>query len=461
MAQKKKFSRAQGASSGVESYFIGIAGVLSLTPLVGLSGLFTILIAMFVLELVVAAKIDKMQLWYAVTSQKLGPTIVRNASISFAECVRPGGKPTPDHCLSCYNLPGYVTSIMFGIPALILFIFNPAIAFVRIWYPEHQYGVNRNDRVGIYWFLLRHPVAVQGEGPSNGDGLAAMNASETLIYPITPKHLTAGPKDKPYWVEEGKPRFRDFFHDKIFVHRFFQHYGASCPTLVCEVFHHKRREIVLEPSAAPKDLIWKPRYSTMGLGVEKFTGWDDMDNGVDWAPSTDPYIIESKIVSTESPTSEWYRMTTLWDWDSKEPMTGYCWRQRNPKGDDRIQTDIIGGQYCINNDHVPFVGPKEKGMVIDPRTGEKVPLDKKVERALAKACALQKTMHKALGKELHSIGWDVMVVEDEPYFLEFNVNNGFFVADHWVAECEQMAAFYEKNFLARLPGQLLNFDPYA
>ena len=29
-------------------------------------------------------------------------------------------------------------------------------------------------------------------------------------------------------------------------------------------------------------------------------------------------------------------------------------------------------------------------------------------------------------------GWDVMVRGDEPLFIEFNINNGFYVADHTV-----------------------------
>merc|ERR1719420_667784 len=98
-------------------------------------------------------------------------------------------------------------------------------------------------------------------------------------------------------------------------------------------------------------------------------------------------------------------------------------------------------------------------MTFDPRTGKKWPLDPKVEKALTKAIEQQKKMHLNLGKELHSIGWDVMVIEDEPYFLEFNINNGFFCADHSLEELEIMAKYYSTQFFARLPSQLLNFDP--
>merc|ERR1719263_1618835 len=86
------------------------------------------------------------------------------------------------------------------------------------------------------------------------------------------------------------------------------------------------------------------------------------------------------------------------------------------------------------------------------------PLLRDVDCALSKAIDFQLKMHKNLGKELHSIGWDVMVRRDEPIFIEFNINNGFFVADHSMPELETMANFYHRNFLARLPHQLLKFD---
>ena len=37
-----------------------------------------------------------------------------------------------------------------------------------------------------------------------------------------------------------------------------------------------------------------------------------------------------------------------------------------------------------------------------------------------------------------SIGWDVMVEGDQPIFIEFNINNGFFACDHTVDELYQM-----------------------
>ncbi len=144
-------------------------------------------------------------------------------------------------------------------------------------------------------------------------------------------------------------------------------------------------------------------------------------------------------------------MTSLWAHDAKEPRSGYIWRTRNKLGDKRVQTDIIGGAYCVTSKyaymprmcsahrpasggvslqgptvcrHEPFVGPKTKSSVVDPRTGAVAPLHRDVEKALTHAIDLMIPMHKALGHELWSIGWDVMVRDGVPLFIEFNINNG-------------------------------------
>ena len=49
------------------------------------------------------------------------------------------------------------------------------------------------------------------------------------------------------------------------------------------------------------------------------------------------------------------------------------------------------------------------GMAYDTRKETKAPLDPDVDKALSHAIDLQLKMHENLGKELHSIGWDVMV----------------------------------------------------
>jgi hypothetical protein len=477
MTEKKgKFTRAQGASSGSESYGLGIALACVIGYSLGcsLQSFGALLLASFILQVSIMHPFDRKVIWSYSTCLKFGPAKMRNASIGFAECVKPGGKPTSGHSLELYNLPAIVTAAMFGSVGLIMLTFNPCIAIVRSFYPEHYHGCNRYRYLDLWWFFVRHPMAVQGEGPSNGDGLAAMNAAESLIYPLTPLEMERGPVDRDYWLEPafGRPRFRDMFHDKLFVHRFFTSHGASCPKLVAEVADHKRREILLKPEDAQFKLIWKPRYSTMGLGVEWFTGWEnesktgrkDGSPGKDWAPSADPYMIEEAIVSTENKgLGEWYRMVTLWAYDEDAPKHSYVWRMRNSKGDNRVQTDIMGGARCVTAKYKPFIGSYEKSMQVDPRQSPPVitPLDPQVEKALTTAIGLQLKMHKNLGKELWSIGWDVMIRGDEPVFLEFNINNGFFVADHPLEECWQMCDFFAREFDARAPSQLYNFDPYA
>lgn len=424
------------------------------------------LVGSLIFQAMVIAPIDRKIYWYYSTSLKFGPGKMRNASIGFAQCVKPGGKPTAKHSLEMYDIPAIVTAALFMFAFLFLLTFNPFIALVRAFYPEHYNGCNRHRYLRLWMFFLHHPIAVQGEGPSNGDGLAAMNAAESLLYPLTPTEMECGPTDRDYWLEPsyGRPRFRDMFHDKFFVHRFFTSHGAPCPKLVAEVKDHKRRHTLIQPEDAHFKLIWKPRYSTMGLGVEWFTGWENESSGKDWAPSTDPYIIEEAIVSTQNKgLGEWYRMVTLWAYDEEGPKHSYVWRMRNFKGDNRVQTDIMGGARCVTATYKPFIGSHEKGMEVDPRKfpETKVPLTDNVHKALTEAIRLQLNMHRNLGKELWSIGWDVMIRDDQPVFLEFNINNGFFVADHPIEECEQMCDFFSQEFDARAPSQLINFDPLA
>ena len=77
------------------------------------------------------------------------------------------------------------------------------------------------------------------------------------------------------------------------------------------------------------------------------------------------------------------------------------------------------------------------GLAYDTRKGTNAPLDPDVDKALSKAIDLQLKMHENLGKELHSIGWDVMVHVQESklfsnircflfeMFLCFNIEDFF------------------------------------
>ena len=458
-----KFTRAQGASSGSETYGIAIAFIAMFSYGMKFSTKENVyfFLSLFTFQLIMMSKFERDMVWYYCFSLKFGPAKVRNAVISFAECVKPGGKPTSDHCLNIYHFHPITTCIMFSLASVILIAISPVCAFIRIFYPEHYYGVNSGRYLKLFVFFLKHPLAIQGEGPSNGDGLAALNASETLIYPMTPSDLNRGPTDYNYWLtkEFRRPRFRDMFHDKLFVHRFFKSFGATCPILVAEVENNQIQQMLIDEKKAPTKLIWKPRYSTMGLGVEHFNGWKNK-NQKNWAPSTDPYIIEELIVSTEWGKAEWYRMTTLFDYNEDAPKNGYIWRMRNDKNDERVQTDILGGAYCINTKWPTYVGPTDKGMSVNPRTGEKKKLLPDVNAALIKAVGLAIKMHSNIGKEIFSIGWDLLIRKDEPVFIEFNINNGFFVADHSIEECEEMIEFYGQQFQERVGTQLINFDPF-
>ena len=146
-----RFTRAQGASSGWESWPIAF-GLIVVAWLLswlfgfwagGAWGLFKFLSATFAFQLLMMqGTLDSQMLWYFCTSLKLGPACARNASIGFAECVRPGGSPTKDHCLNLYSLPPVLTAIMFSATSLTVLALGPFTSFVRVFYPEHEEGVN-------------------------------------------------------------------------------------------------------------------------------------------------------------------------------------------------------------------------------------------------------------------------------------------------------------------------------
>lgn len=112
---------------------------------------------MFFVEFVLVMKRINYFYYYAfVISQKFTSRTMRNASLGFAECVRPGGKPTRDHSLHLYNLPAIVTSIIFGAFFTAVIAITPVLAYVRLFYREHREGVNRDRR----WFGVTVPLWV-------------------------------------------------------------------------------------------------------------------------------------------------------------------------------------------------------------------------------------------------------------------------------------------------------------
>ena len=96
---RKNFTRSTGATSGSETYAIAGILVLLVALLFGLEATFCLLASTFLLQISVLAPLDGKIFFYFTFSQKFGPAVMRNASIGFMECVRPGGKPTKDHCL--------------------------------------------------------------------------------------------------------------------------------------------------------------------------------------------------------------------------------------------------------------------------------------------------------------------------------------------------------------------------
>ena len=213
--EEQRHTSSMGAASGAESYPLALFLVLALTPVIELRGVAMVVGIMLATQLLLAKRVDLAILYHGVTSQAFGPAAIRNASIGFAQCVRPGGRPTSEHCLSLFHFTPAVSSLIFAFPALTALALGPLVALIRVFYPEHRNGVNKDNLFQLWWFFVRHPVAIQGEGPSNGDGLAAMGGSESLIYPLTHRHLARGPLDHPYWLTPGwSPRvhLRDFFH---------------------------------------------------------------------------------------------------------------------------------------------------------------------------------------------------------------------------------------------------------
>lgn len=517
--KRKRLTRSTGAESGGSTYLISFAIVLvaafswssyssrdaagnsALTFLQALGYLYlaSISIQIFVGHLAQGTFVCNFRMFYwSCLSQRPCPVVMRNGIIGFCECVRPGGKPTPVHCLDMYNYNGYLTSSIFTIGWLFIWTLAPLTAFLRIWWPEHWGGVKKNG-FRLWLFLIKYPMAIQGEGLSNGDGLAGINGFESLMYPLLGSiDLKQGRKDRAYWMEEdaevcekishsnaseliSKVHLRDFFHDKVFAHRFFESQGALHPHLVCEVSMDQMvqrfdngtsKRSTTDRLVRDDKLIWKPRYSTMGLGVEKcnYLGDQAMASEKNLAPGPEPYLIEEKIISSEYlAASEWYRMSTMWSLEWEEPRPGYCWRTRNTPGDPRVQTNIIGGAHCVTG-FDPWVGPnKTPHSVYDPRTEKMEKIHPGVEKALERAIQLQLKMHKVLGQGLWSVGWDVMVRKKqdaitginiepsaadshdnwEPIFIEFNVNNGFFLCDHTLGEIEQMAGFYANEITLR------------
>jgi hypothetical protein len=96
---RKQFTRSTGASSGSESYAIAAGIVLVCFLIAGWRPAVGLILGSFLMQISFLAPMDAKIMYYFTFSQKFGPAVMRNASIGFMECVRPGGKPTKEHCL--------------------------------------------------------------------------------------------------------------------------------------------------------------------------------------------------------------------------------------------------------------------------------------------------------------------------------------------------------------------------
>jgi hypothetical protein len=136
------FSRAQGASSGAESYLISMILMGALMILRGgwhgWHGAFQVPAATLLLQLAVMSPICRNMLLVYCFSMKLGPATMRNAALGFAQCVRPGGKPTSTHCLDMFHLPAFVTGFIWFLSAVLVLMLGPITALIRPFYPEHS-----------------------------------------------------------------------------------------------------------------------------------------------------------------------------------------------------------------------------------------------------------------------------------------------------------------------------------
>ena len=163
------FSRAQGASSGAETWLLSMvlmAAVMFLCGQNGWRGALIVPVASALLQIVVMSPICRNMILIYCFSMKLGPAVMRNAVLGFAQCVRPGGRPTNTHCLDMYHFPAWLTASIWVVTALVILPLGPFTCFIRLFYPEHAYGVNSGRYLSLYWLFLREPLAVQGEGQS-------------------------------------------------------------------------------------------------------------------------------------------------------------------------------------------------------------------------------------------------------------------------------------------------------
>jgi hypothetical protein len=416
-----------------------------------LAGGATFLVTSLVFELVYADKFDKKIMKRIVCCNDRLRRRLRSAMITFSLNVFPGGSPFVVHALDIERNSILVRALIIVTGALLLAT-APLMGFVHAFFPASMSPVAQYARGGfgmgkdkakrgwkLWMFFLRHPFTVEGEGLGNGAGLAMYSAAESLTYPD-------GMYDK----------FHDMFHDKIWQDQLFIRHRAP-RARIFSVWRNGKEERRTGEGADDKkgavQWIWKPVYATMGLGIDRCKESDK-------PPSDAVYMMVEQVMPSFHPCAEWFRISTLWRHEDAAPKFGYCWRTFNKTTDTRVQTDIIGGHaVLLKGGPRPFVGTHQDygEDESDPAAhGFYDAADKKwidasnYRDALLQAYDLALSMHRELGKELPNVGWDVMVRQDGPVFLEFNINNGFLVSDHGVDQSERMLGFFEDEYDKRV-----------
>jgi len=376
---------------------------------------------------------------------------LRRAMITFSLNVFPGGSPFVVHALDIERNSLLMRATILGVGVLLLGT-APLVGFIHAYFPASICPVAQYARGGagmgkdkskrgwkLFKFFLRHPFAVEGEGLGNGAGLAMYSAAESLTYP-----------DGMY------DQFYNMFHDKIWQDKLFVRHKAPRAKIL-SLWRDGKMEREYASAGDDKgkiQWIWKPVYATMGLGIDRC-------KNLDKPPSNAVYMMVEQVIPSYHPCAEWFRISTLWRHEKSAPEFGYCWRTYNKTTDTRVQTDIIGGHaVLVKGGPRPYVGTHEEyGQDESLSTahgfydaGDNKWVDASQYRdALLQAYELALRMHKELGKELANVGWDVMVRESGPVFLEFNINNGFLVSDHGVEQCQKMLDFFEEEYDKRIP----------
>ena len=408
------------------------------------------LVAALVFQLFHAGSVDRKFLLRIVGCNDHLRRRLRSAIITFSLNVFPGGSPFVVHCLDYERDPILCRGLIIFTMGLIVAL-APIVSIVHAFGPTQLIPCTQYRRGGagmykgkrgwkLFRFLLKHPFAIEGEGVGNGAGLAIYSAAESLTYP-----------DGMY------DRYHELFHDKIWQDEFFTRLNVP-RAKVFSIWKDgkEERRTVGEVADADKDKIewiWKPVFATMGLGIYPCT---DMNK----PPSKAVYFLVEQVMPGFHNRAEWFRISTLWPFDDSVPKFGYCWRTHNNPTDTRVQTDIIGGHaVLLKGGPRPFVGTYADYGQDESNPGHHGFYDwaenkwhdaSKYRDALLQAYDYALKMHREIGKELPNIGWDVMVRESGPVFLEFNINNGFLITDHGVDQCERMIQYVEDEYDKRI-----------